>query len=149
MSLSLVLGLACLRVQTENFTRFTRYIFRIECVVVFLCVIHSLLAINLLLIVFYLRGACKDRRSRVTEWVEKAFFDHLNKMFGITTNERNHRILLIDRNLLVVVREPKSYVLPILPRPAPKVLVPGEHHVLKDLPFYKVARAGNAKAHQD
>ena len=145
MSLSLVLGLACLRVQTENFTRFTRYIFRIECVVVFLCVIRSLLAINLLLIVFCLRGACKDRRGRVIEWVEKTFFDHLNKMFEITAKERNHRILLIDRNLLVVVWEPKLYVLPILPHPAPKVLVPGEHHVLKDLTLYEFARAANAK----
>lgn len=31
----------------------------------------------------------------------------------------------------------------------PKVLVPSEHHVLKDLPFYKEARATNVKARQD
>lgn len=46
------------------------------------------------------------------EWVEKASFDHLNKLFEITSNKRNHRILLTDRNLLTVVQEPKSYVLP-------------------------------------
>lgn len=54
-----------------------------------------------------------------------------------------------DRNLLVVVQEPKSFILSILPRLTPKVLVPSEHHVLKYLPFYKVAYAMDAKACQD
>lgn len=85
-------------------------------------------------------------RSHLVEWLEKASFDHVNKLFEITTNEQNHQIFLMDRNLLVVVREPKLYVLPILPHP---VLVPSKHHVLKDFTFYKVARARNAKACQD
>lgn len=88
-------------------------------------------------------------RSRFVEWVEKASFNHLNKLFEITTNKRNHQIFLTDRNLLVVVREPKLYVLPILPHPVLKVLVPSKHHVLKDFTFYKVARPRDAKACQD
>lgn len=83
------------------------------------------------------------------EWVEKTSFDCLNKLFEITSNEQNHQILLMDRNLLVVVQEPNSYVLPILSRPTPKVLVLVEYHVLKDLSFYEVARAQDTKAHQD
>lgn len=67
----------------------------------------------------------------------------------IFSNEWNYYIILTDRNLLAVVREPWPYILPILPRPTPKVLVPGKHHVLKDLPFYEVARAVDAKACQD
>lgn len=73
------------------------------------------------------------------ERVEKASFDQLNKPFVISINERHHQTLLIDRNLLLVVREPQPYVIPILPYLAPKVLVFGEHHVLRDLPFYEKA----------
>nr|CAN79093.1 hypothetical protein VITISV_017163 [Vitis vinifera] len=56
---------------------------------------------------------------------------------------------MIDQNLLVVVQEPWSYVLPILSLPLPKDFVPGEHHVLKNLPFYEVAHAADAKTRQD
>lgn len=93
--------------------------------------------------------AAKDRRGQVVEWVEKASFDRLNKIFEISANERNHRVLLTDRNLLVVVRESKSFILPILPRPAPKVLVPYEHHVLKDLPLYEVLLVVDVAEHKD
>lgn len=37
----------------------------------------------------------------------------------------------------------------IIPRWLSKVVVPGEHHILKDLPFYEEAREENAKAHQE
>lgn len=37
----------------------------------------------------------------------------------------------------------------IIPRRLSKVVVPGEHHILKDLPFYEEAREENAKAHQE
>lgn len=83
------------------------------------------------------------------KWVEKASFDRLNKLFVISASERNYQTLLMDRNLLAVVQEPKSYVLPIIPRSLPKVLVPEKHHVLKDLSFYKVACEANAKVRQD
>ncbi|KAL6339489.1 hypothetical protein AAG906_033028 [Vitis piasezkii] len=82
--------------------------------------------------------ACKKRRGWLVKWVEKASYDCLNKLFMISANERNYQIILTNRNLLAVVREPRLY---ILPHPFPKVLVPGEHHVLKDLPFYEVAHA--------
>lgn len=81
----------------------------------------------------------KKKRGRLVEWKKKASFDKLNKLFVIFASERDYQTLLIDQNLLVVVWESQSYVLSILPRLAPKVLVPDEHHVLKDLPFYKEA----------
>lgn len=80
------------------------------------------------------------------EWVEKASFDRLNKLFVISASEYHHQTLLTDQNLLLVVWEPQPYVFPILPRIAPKVLVFGEHHVLRDLPFYKEALAADVKA---
>lgn len=48
-----------------------------------------------------------------------------------------------------MVQELCPYVFSILPRPFPKALVLGEHHVLQDLPFYEVARAIDAKVSQD
>nr|CAN72789.1 hypothetical protein VITISV_025818 [Vitis vinifera] len=93
------------------------------------------------------RGSHK--RGRLVEWVEKASFDRLNKLFKITTIERHHQTLLSARNLLAVVQEPQPYVLNIFLRQLPKVVVPGEHFVLKDLPFYEKAREEDAKACQE
>ena len=84
----------------------------------------------------------------MVEWVEKASFDHLNRLFEITFVERHYQTLHTARNLLAVVLEPHPYVLNILPRRLPKVVVLGEHFVLKDLPFYKRAREAEAKARQ-
>ncbi|WJZ98505.1 hypothetical protein VitviT2T_017021 [Vitis vinifera] len=47
------------------------------------------------------------------------------------------------------VPDSQSYVVPSLPCFAPRVLVPGEHYVVKDLPFYEEARAADTKARQD
>lgn len=91
----------------------------------------------------------KKKRGWLVEWIEKTSFDRLNKLFVISSSERHHQTLLTDRNLLVVVRESRSYIIPILPRLAPKVLVSGEHHVLNDLLSYEKARAAYAKARQD
>lgn len=91
-------------------------------------------------------GVDKERRVRLVEWVEKFSFDHLNKLFMITSNEKNHQRLLFARNLLAIIQEPQPYILPIILRWLPKVVVPGEHHVLKDLPFYEEAHKANAKA---
>ena len=41
----------------------------------------------------------KERKGRLVEWVEKASFDRLNKLFEITSNERNYQTLLSARNL--------------------------------------------------
>ena len=83
------------------------------------------------------------------EWVKKASFDWLNKLFVISTNERHHKTLLIDKNLVVIVWESHPYILSILPHFEPKMLVPDEHHVLKDLSFYKEVRVVDAKAQQN
>ena len=61
----------------------------------------------------------------------------------------NQHTLLIDRNLLAVIREPQPHIPPIISHSLPKVLVFGEHHLLKALPFYEVAHEANVKAHQD
>lgn len=53
------------------------------------------------------------------EWVENDSFDRLNKLFEISTTERDHQVLLMDKNLLPMVRESKSFILPILPHLAP------------------------------
>lgn len=93
--------------------------------------------------------ADKDRRGRLVEWVEKASFDLLNKLFVITFDKKNHQTLLTAWNLLAVIRESQPYVLLIIPRRLPKVIVLGKHHVLKDLSFYKEAHEENARAHQE
>lgn len=59
---------------------------------------------------------------------------------------RNHQTLFTARNLLVVIREPHPYVLLITPKQFPKVVVPGEHYVLKDVSFYEEAHEADAKA---
>ena len=83
----------------------------------------------------------------MVKWMEKASFVFLNKLFEIIASERNHQTLLFAQNLLVVIWEPQLYVLPIIPRQLPKVVVLGEHFVLRDLPFYKEACETDAKAH--
>lgn len=83
------------------------------------------------------------------EWVEKAFFYHLNNFFEISSIERNHQVLLTDKNLQAMVKESQPFTLFVLPRLAPQTLVPDEHYILKDLPFYEVARATNSKVCQD
>ena len=87
-------------------------------------------------------------RTRGVEWVEKASFARLNKLFEITAIERHHEILLTARNLLVVVREPQAYDINILPRKLPKKVVPGEHYVMKYLPLYKEVQKADAQKRQ-
>lgn len=53
------------------------------------------------------------------------------------------------RNLLTVIQERQPYVFPIIPRRLPRVVVPGEHFVLKDLLFYEKVRQAGAKARQE
>ena len=52
------------------------------------------------------------RRGRLVEWVDKTSFDRLNKLFMISTSKRNHETLLIEQNLLKLVRDFKSYASP-------------------------------------
>lgn len=99
--------------------------------------------------IFVLVGVGKEKRGRLVEWVEKASFVLLNKLSEITSNERNHHTLLSSRNLLAVIREPQFYILPIISRRLSKVVVPGEHYILKDLPFYEEAHKADATACQE
>lgn len=48
-----------------------------------------------------------------------------------------------------MVKEARSFILPILPHLAPRTLVLDEHYMLKDLSFYEVAQTVDSKAHQD
>lgn len=89
------------------------------------------------------------RRWQLVKWVDKASFDQLNKLFVISASERNHQTLLIDKNLKYVVHASQLYITPTISCFAPRVLVPREHYVLKNLSFYEEARATNAKARQD
>ena len=94
-------------------------------------------------------NAGTHKRGLLVEWVKKDSFDRLNRLFEITSIKRHYQTLLSVRNLLAVVREPHPYVLNILPRRLPKVVVHGEHFVLKDLPFYERVLKADAKAHQE
>ncbi|RVW53142.1 hypothetical protein CK203_080642 [Vitis vinifera] len=89
-----------------------------------------------------------DKRGHIVEWVEKASFARLNKLFEITAAERHYETLLTARNLLAVVRESQTYIINILPRKLPKKLVSGEHYVLKDLQFYKEVKKADAQKRQ-
>ncbi|RVX06652.1 hypothetical protein CK203_029464 [Vitis vinifera] len=48
----------------------------------------------------------KERWGRLVEWVEKAFFTRLNKLFEIDASEQNHKVLLLDKNLLTLIAIP-------------------------------------------
>lgn len=58
--------------------------------------------------------------------------------------------LLTEENFLKLVQDPVSYaVLTPLPHFTPRVLVPDEHYVVMDLPFYEEARTADAKKMAD
>lgn len=47
----------------------------------------------------------KKKKGRLMEWVEKACFDRLNKLFVISTSKWHYQTLLTYENLLAVVQE--------------------------------------------
>ena len=51
--------------------------------------------------------------GKLVEWVEKASFDRLNRLFEIAADERSFQMLLSEQNLSSVTREPQPYVLNI------------------------------------
>ncbi|RVW36608.1 hypothetical protein CK203_072891 [Vitis vinifera] len=87
----------------------------------------------------------QDKRGKLVEWVEKASFDRLNRLFKIVAAERSCETLLSAQNLRSVTREPQSYVLNILPRRLPKEVVAGKHFVLQDLSFFAAVRKADAR----
>ena len=79
------------------------------------------------------------------DWVEKASFACLSKLFEIDAKERHYKTLLSARNLMAVVREAREYVINILPRNMPKEIVPGEHYTVKDLSIYEASKEADAE----
>lgn len=80
--------------------------------------------------------------------MEKASFVRLNKLFEIDVVERVHEVLLSDKNLLVLIDNPKFFIIPVFPRLASFSLVLGKHFVLKYLFFNKVTCLADFEAHQ-
>ncbi|RVW57338.1 hypothetical protein CK203_079277 [Vitis vinifera] len=62
----------------------------------------------------------QNKRGKLVEWVEKASFDRLNRLFEIAAAERSCDTLLSVQNLHSVMKEPQPYVLNILPRRLPE-----------------------------
>ncbi|RVW17139.1 hypothetical protein CK203_075993 [Vitis vinifera] len=89
-----------------------------------------------------------DSGGHLVDWVEKASFACLSKLFEIDAKERQCKTLLTARNLMAVVREPQEYVINILPRKMPKEVVPGEHYTVKDLPIYQALKEADAEKRQ-
>ena len=85
----------------------------------------------------FVDNAGLERRGHIVDWVEKASFACLNKLFEIDTKEKCYKTLLTAPNLMAVVRESQEYVVNILPRKMPKEVVPGEHYTVKDLSIYQ------------
>ena len=86
---------------------------------------------------FVADNAGPERRGHIVDWVEKASFACLNKLFEIDAKERHYGTLLTARNLMAVVWESQEYVVNIFPRKMPKEVVPGEHYTVKGLPIYQ------------
>ena len=80
------------------------------------------------------------------DWVEKASFACVCKLFEINPKERAYKTLLSAWNLMAVVRESQEYVINILPRKLSKdEIVPGEHYTVKELPLYQEAKEADAE----
>ena len=80
------------------------------------------------------------------DWVEKASFACVCKLFEIDPKERAYKTLLSARNLIEVVREPQEYVINILPRKLAKdEIVPGEHYTVKELTLDQEAKEADAE----
>ena len=62
----------------------------------FYFILVVLLIVGLLLMFIALCDIEKKKRGRLVEWVEKASFDLLNKLFVISTNERHYQTLLAN-----------------------------------------------------
>ena len=80
--------------------------------------------------------------------MEKAPFTLLNKLFEIDAVEQAYKVLLSDKNLLALIDNPNSFIIPVFSRLAPSSLVPGEHFMLKGFPFHEVARLAYSKTRQ-
>ena len=75
----------------------------------------------------------KSRRGRLVNWVEKAGFKKIQKLLEISEWEQHHEVLLTLKNLCELIRNPSSYILPVIHCPLPAEVVEGEHYVVTDL----------------
>ncbi|RVW19416.1 hypothetical protein CK203_117330 [Vitis vinifera] len=96
----------------------------------------------------YISITLQEKVGHLVEWVEKDSFTRLNKLFKIDVSERNHNVLLSDKNLMVLINDPKPFIIHVFPHVAFPSLVASEHFVLKDLSFYEVVRLADLKARQ-
>lgn len=81
----------------------------------------------------------KKKHNHLVEWVEKLYWDYLNKLFEIDLIERKIFLLLIENNFKCVLDHQRSFVIPVFSRFAPSSHVPNEYFLLKDLKVYEVA----------
>ncbi|KAL6319745.1 hypothetical protein AAG906_036802 [Vitis piasezkii] len=88
-----------------------------------------------------------ELRGHLVDWVEKASFACVCKLYEINSKERSCKTLLTARNLVAVVKESQEYVVNILPRKIRREeVVPGEHYIVKDLSSIEAKEADLAKA---
>ncbi|KAL6319275.1 hypothetical protein AAG906_013949 [Vitis piasezkii] len=84
--------------------------------------------------------------GHLVDWVEKASFACVCKLYEINSKERSCKTLLTARNLVAVVKESQEYVVNILPRKIRREeVVPGEHYTVKELPLYQEAQEADAE----
>lgn len=109
--------------------------------------VEKLVSIARLLTCLVFMDVGMDKMGKLVEWIEKASFDQLNKLFEIAASERSCQTLFSTWNLRAVTQISQPYVLNIIPRRLPKKVVLGEHFVLKDFPFYTEACEADAQTH--
>ncbi|RVW36949.1 hypothetical protein CK203_094933 [Vitis vinifera] len=61
----------------------------------------------------------KERRRHLVEWVKKASFAKLNKLFEIDVVERAQKVFLSNKNLLALINNLKPFIIPTFPWLAP------------------------------
>ena len=115
--------------------------------------ISSYLAIILSLLLTYSRSLCssnavKERLGCLVEWIEKASFARLNKLFKINVVEWAYNVLLSNKNLQALIENLKPFIIPMFSRLAHSSLVLDEHFMLNDPPFFEIARLVDSEAHQ-
>ncbi|KAL6327563.1 hypothetical protein AAG906_021853 [Vitis piasezkii] len=90
-------------------------------------------------------GGLVEHEGHLVDWVEKTPFACVNKLFEIEATERHYKTLLSARNLMAVVRESQDYSIHNLPQKLPKEVVPGKHHIWKELSIYQEAKEADAE----
>ena len=63
--------------------------------------------------------------------MEKTSFIQLKKLFEIDATERAYKVILSNKNLLALIDNPKSFIIPVFPHLALPSLVSGEHFMLR------------------